>query len=83
MSRKNASITLSLLSSEKASLEALAEKYGFMWGDRPNISAFLKAIANGAIALGDPTPDLRLRAEIAQLKGALKAKEDLISKKIQ
>jgi hypothetical protein len=75
MSRKNKSVTLTLLPTEKVFLEDLAKKYGFMWGDRPNISAFLKAIANGVIPLGNPTPKLKLQSEIAQLEAQLKAKK--------
>lgn len=32
-------------------LEALAEKFGFMWGDSPNVSKFVEAIAQGEIDL--------------------------------
>ncbi|MEL7037202.1 MAG: WYL domain-containing protein [Cyanobacteria bacterium J06592_8] len=46
MSRKGQSITLSLSESEKAELEQLALEYGMTWGERPNISKLLKAIAD-------------------------------------
>lgn len=75
MSRKNQSITISCTSTEKASLEALAQKYGLMWGDRPNISALIKAIANEAISLSEPTGELRLRAEIANLEAKVREKK--------
>jgi hypothetical protein len=45
MGRKGHSITLSLLEDDKARLEALALEYGMTWGDRPNISELIKAIA--------------------------------------
>jgi predicted DNA-binding transcriptional regulator YafY len=45
MSRKGQSITLSILESDKAQLEALARELGMIWGDRPNISKLVKAIA--------------------------------------
>lgn len=45
MGRKGESITLSLKDYEKQVLEQLAREYGMMWGDRPNISKLLKAIA--------------------------------------
>ena len=45
MGRKGESITLSLKDYEKQALEELAREYGLMWGDRPNISKLLKAIA--------------------------------------
>ncbi len=46
MGRKGESITLSLKEHEKEALEELAKEYGMMWGDRPNISKLLKAIAS-------------------------------------
>jgi predicted DNA-binding transcriptional regulator YafY len=45
MSRKGQSITLSLKESDKAELEAIAHELGMMWGDRPNISKLVEAIA--------------------------------------
>lgn len=45
MGRKGESISLSLKDFEKKALEELAKEYGMMWGDRPNISKLLKAIA--------------------------------------
>jgi hypothetical protein len=45
MSRKGQSITLSISERDKANLEALALEYGMTWGDRPNISELIKAIA--------------------------------------
>lgn len=45
MSRKGQTITLSLSEQDKALLEALALEFGMMWGDRPNISRLIEAIA--------------------------------------
>lgn len=45
MSRKGQSITLSLKEQDKAELEKLACELGMMWGDRPNISKLIEAIA--------------------------------------
>lgn len=45
MSRKGKSITLSISDSDKAQLEAIALELGMMWGDRPNISKLVEAIA--------------------------------------
>ena len=45
MSRKGQTITLSLSEQDKALLEALALEFGMMWGDRPNISRLVEAIA--------------------------------------
>ena len=49
MGRKGESITLSLKDYEKEALEELAKEYNMMWGDRPNISKLLKAIAKGEL----------------------------------
>lgn len=45
MSRKGQSITLSVSESDKVQLEALALEFGKTWGDRPNISRLVEAIA--------------------------------------
>ncbi len=45
MSRKGQSITLSVSAKDKAALEALALAFGMTWGDRPNISKLVEAIA--------------------------------------
>lgn len=45
MTRKGRSITLSLEESDKAQLETIALELGMMWGDDPNISRLIKAIA--------------------------------------
>lgn len=45
MSRKGQSITLSISESDKAELEAIALELGYTWGDRPNISKLVEAIA--------------------------------------
>ena len=45
MSRKGRSITLSVSEQDKAQLESLALEFGMIWGDRPNISKLVEAIA--------------------------------------
>lgn len=45
MSRKGQSITLSISERDKAELEAIARELGMMWGERPNISKLVEAIA--------------------------------------
>ena len=45
MSRKGQSITLSISDRDKAELEAIALELGMMWGERPNISKLVLAIA--------------------------------------
>ncbi|HBB30870.1 MAG TPA: WYL domain-containing protein [Cyanobacteria bacterium UBA8803] len=45
MSRKGQSITLSISDRDKAQLEAIALELGMKWGERPNISKLVEAIA--------------------------------------
>jgi hypothetical protein len=60
MGRRGQSITLSLSESDKAHLEALAEEFGMTWGDRPNISKLVEAIARRKLLIApnhDWTPE--------------------------
>lgn len=45
MSRQGKSITLSLQEQDKEKLQAIATELGITWGDKPNISKLLEAIA--------------------------------------
>ncbi len=51
MLRKRSSITLSISEREKAQLEQLALEFGQTWGDNPNVSKLVKAIAQGKLLL--------------------------------
>lgn len=51
MTRKGRSITLSLEESDKAQLEVIARELGMMWGDEPNISRLIKAIARRQLSI--------------------------------
>lgn len=51
MSRKGQSITLSISEQNKAQLEALASEFGMIWGDRPNISKLVEAIARKQLTI--------------------------------
>lgn len=51
MAERRASMTLSVSADEKAALEALALEYGFQWGDKPNISKLVKAIAHRELTI--------------------------------
>jgi hypothetical protein len=51
MTRKQESITLSLSLEQKAELENIALEFGYLWGENPNISALIKAIAKGELLL--------------------------------
>ena len=55
MSRKGESITLSISDRDKAQLEELALELGMMWGDRPNISKLVEAIARKQIQISQNT----------------------------
>jgi len=51
MTRKKRSITLSIEEHEKTQLEALALEFDQTWGDNPNVSKLVKAIAQGKLRL--------------------------------
>ncbi|WP_392535442.1 WYL domain-containing protein [Nostoc sp. C117] len=53
MSRKGQSITLSISERDKAELEAIAREFGMMWGEDPNISKLIKAIAQRQLLIGN------------------------------
>jgi hypothetical protein len=64
MSRKGQSITLSLKERDKAELEAIALEFGMKWGDRPNISKLIEAIAQRKLLIGNNNnwTETRIRA---------------------
>ena len=83
MTRKQESITLSLSLKHKANLENIAVEFGYLWGDRPNISSLLKAIADGEILLsksGKPDKKERkmIKDAIASIQSALTILLELI-----
>ncbi len=51
MGRRGQSITLSVSEQDKAQLEALALEFGMTWGDRPNISKLVEAIARRQLTI--------------------------------
>lgn len=51
MSRKRESITLAISERDKAKLEELALEWGKTWGDRPNMSKLIEAIARGELKI--------------------------------
>lgn len=51
MPHKRSSITLSISDHEKAQLEQLALAFDQTWGEKPNVSKLLKAIARGKLRL--------------------------------
>jgi hypothetical protein len=64
MSRKGQSITLSISERDKAELEAIAREFGMMWGEDPNISKLIKAIAQRQLLIGNNNDwkETRIRA---------------------
>ncbi|NJL00732.1 MAG: WYL domain-containing protein [Spirulinaceae cyanobacterium RM2_2_10] len=55
MTRKGKAITLSIDDRDKAALETLAAEYGCTWGEKPNISKLVKAIARHELRLARNT----------------------------
>jgi len=51
MSRKGQSITLSVSEQDKEFLESLAVELGYTWGDKPNISKLITAIARKELTI--------------------------------
>lgn len=51
MTRKGRAITLSVNDRQKAQLEQIALKFNITWGDNPNISQLVKAIADGKLRI--------------------------------
>ncbi|WP_017720466.1 WYL domain-containing protein [Kamptonema formosum] len=74
MSRKGQSITLSISERDKAQLEAIALELGMTWGERPNISKLVEAIARGKLSVA-PNHDWS-QPRIEALNRALKALVD-------
>jgi hypothetical protein len=64
MSRKGYSITLSIKERDKAQLEQIATEQGMLWGDRPNISRLVEAIARRELLIGrnNDWSETRIRA---------------------
>ena len=75
MSRKGQSITLSISDRDKAELEAIALELGMMWGDRPNISKLVEAIARRQLLVfpNNNWSETRIRA----LERAIRALTDI------
>jgi hypothetical protein len=68
MSRKGESITLSLYPEQKVALEKMSLAFGRTWGQKPNISSLLKAIADGELKIywADDVPAPEIKAHTAR-----------------
>lgn len=84
MTREKKAITLSLEPHQKQRLEQLAIAFGLLWGDKPNVSALIQAIADGrlmVIAPEKPIPKADhhfYRQQLADLKTAIANLEGLV-----
>ncbi|WP_071516168.1 WYL domain-containing protein [Geitlerinema sp. PCC 9228] len=74
MGRKGQSITLSISQRDKEELENLALEFGMTWGDRPNISKLVEAIARCQLQIA-PNHDWS-QQRIAALNAAVDALVD-------
>lgn len=63
MSRKGQSITLSVSERDKAELEAIARELGMLWGNRPNISKLVEAIARRQLLIAPNNDWSKVRIE--------------------
>lgn len=72
MGRKGDSVSLSINSRQKEALEQLALEYGMMWGDRPNISRLMQAIAKRKLLIA-PNHDWSVKkiAALDQIRNIL------------
>ncbi|NJR50854.1 MAG: WYL domain-containing protein [Leptolyngbyaceae cyanobacterium CSU_1_3] len=63
MGRRGQSVTLSISEHDKAQLEQIAQEQGMLWGDRPNISRLVEAIARRELLIGrnNDWSDTRIR----------------------
>ena len=83
MDKKSRAINLSVSESDKAKLEKIALEFGMMWGNRPNISKLVEAIARRELIIG-PNNDwsgtliTALKQAIDALNDAGKVEEALI-----
>lgn len=64
MGRRGQSITLSISDKDKEQLEQIATDQGMLWGDRPNISRLVEAIARRELLIGrnNDWSETRIRA---------------------
>jgi predicted DNA-binding transcriptional regulator YafY len=72
MGRRGQSITLSISDRDKTELEALARELDMMWGERPNITRLVEAIARRELLIGynHDWTETRIQA-LVQAKSAL------------
>ena len=64
-------ITLALAPEEKAGLEALAQEFGILWGDKPNISGLIRAIARKRLIVHRPEAPISGKAPARRHRGGV------------
>lgn len=77
VSRKHESITLSLSLEHKAELEKIAVEFGCLWGEKPNISGLLKAIADGELLLSRSNKPAKQKRTL--IKDAINSIQDALT----
>ncbi|MFO5491021.1 MAG: hypothetical protein ACLBM6_00420 [Cuspidothrix sp.] len=77
MTRKQESITLSLSLEHKAELEKLSLEFSCTWGNKPNVSGLMKAIAEGDILLSKA--DKPAKQKRALIKDAIASIQDALT----
>lgn len=81
---KREKLTIAVSAEDKATLEKIALDLGQMWGNKPNISALMTAIAQGKIRLEqgeEPSPESKRgkkRLALAQIQEGLAKLADLL-----
>lgn len=68
MTRKQESITLSITTEQRTELEKIALNLGFTWGDKPNISGLVKAIATHQLTVSEKSHSQEMAEAIAHLQ---------------
>jgi hypothetical protein len=84
MTRKGESITLSLSPEQKERLEQIALHYGQTWGEDPNISKLMRAIADGELKVnwGDEESPMTNKQR-SVMKGAIALIQEGLAKLIK
>ena len=77
MTRKQESVTLSLSLEHKAELEKLSLEFGYLWGEKPNVSALLKAIADGELLLSRSNKPAKQKRTL--IKDAINSIQDALT----
>ena len=77
MTRKQESVTLSLSLEHKAELEKLSLEFGYLWGEKPNISGLLKAVADGELLLSRSNKPAKQKRTL--IKDAINSIQDALT----